>query len=192
MSRLYCRILHCVFAFVTTVLACSASFGAPTMSAVDRMNQIITEINTGKTMEVKADFAEQLAIDTRNMRPMDIDNSTLERMISLLAIQNDPVRAWVAAALGNIGPRAKSALPTLLHILREMDRRYSCHFVSVSPADAVRLAIRRIGTQPPRPPACHEATKKVATKKGRRQLNPYQRPDCAARSTSVQYKNENG
>lgn len=157
MNRLWCGIFRCVAASVTIASLSSATFAAPTASAVAKINQIITKVNTGEGMGVKADFAEQLAIDTRNVCPAEVDDRTIKKMIALLDIQNDPVRAWVAAALGNIGPRAKSAVPALLHILRGMDKRYNCKFVSVSPADAVRLAIKRIGAQPPRPQTCKEA-----------------------------------
>ena len=98
--------------------------------------------------------AEHLSQITRKMNPKSVDDRTLADLISLLGTTDDSVRGWVAGALGNLGPRAKVAVPKLLEILPNVD----CLNVSLSSAPAIRLALKRIGETPP-PPACGSESK---------------------------------
>jgi len=80
---------------------------------------------------------------------------TVADLVSLLDL---PVgRYWVAVSLGNLGTRAKTAIPKLQQILAEED----CLQVSKSAAECIRFALTQMGVTPPPPPNCE-------TKKERR------------------------
>jgi hypothetical protein len=99
--------------------------------------------------------AEHLSELTRKIDPKEIDDTTLEDLVSLLDTSDDSVRGWVAGALGYVGPRAKVAVPKLLKVIRETD----CPKVAtgVRSADAARVALKRIGVTPP-PRDCGKKT----------------------------------
>ena len=99
--------------------------------------------------------AEHLSQLTKKINPEKVDDKTLADLVSLLDTSDDSVRGWVAGALGNLGPRAKVAVPKLLKILPEVD----CLNVSLSSAPAIRVALKRIGVKPPPPPTCETWTK---------------------------------
>ena len=97
--------------------------------------------------------AKDLAQLTRGVYPSSIDDAELESIESRLDNPNDAVRLWVAASLGNLGPRAKSAVPKLLQLLHEVEA--GCPMVrGLSSSGAIRLALERIGETPPAPPHC--------------------------------------
>jgi hypothetical protein len=97
-----------------------------------------------------ANAAEHLAQLTEKIDPKKIDDKTLGDLVSLLDTSNDFVRAWVAAALRHLGPRAKGAVPALLKVMHETD---CLELREMTSAGAVRVALRRIGVTPP-PPDC--------------------------------------
>ena len=124
-------------------------------SAVDvelnrQLQETIAQVQTDETLGGKTRAAEHLAQLTRNAVPTDVDDRTLADMISLLDSPYDSVRAWVAGALGNLGPRASLAIPKLLSVLPKSD----CLYVELSSAPFIRVAIKKIGGNPP--PACYE------------------------------------
>ena len=87
---------------------------------------------------------------------------------------NDYVRFWAATSLGELGPRAKIAVPKLLELLPLVD----CLGGTITSASAVRLALMRIGAVKPPFPSCkdHEAelpgSESTALKRGFDQLHP--------------------
>jgi hypothetical protein len=60
---------------------------------------------------VRTNAAEDLAGLTRDIDPQQVDGATLSDVIALLDSDEDSVRFWVAGSLGNLGPRAKAAVP---------------------------------------------------------------------------------
>ncbi|HXM05618.1 MAG TPA: HEAT repeat domain-containing protein [Chthoniobacterales bacterium] len=98
----------------------------------------------------RTNAAEHLADLTRKMNPKDIDDKTLAELVSLLDTPDDSVRAWVAAAIGNLGSRARTAGPALLKLLPETD----CLQGDLTSAAVIRPALKRIGVKPPPPTNC--------------------------------------
>jgi hypothetical protein len=115
-----------------------------------QLEELVAKISTERTYGARAATSEHLAQLTRSIDPENVDDKTLGRMVSLLDSPDDAVRAWVAVALGHLGPRAKLAIPKLLSILPKSD----CLYESLSSAPAIRVAIARIGGSPPPPPNC--------------------------------------
>ena len=110
----------------------------------------MAKVRNGKTSTSRTNAAERLATLTRGINPQKVDETTLTELVYLLDTQEDSVRAWVAASLGNLDPRAKVAVPKLLKLLPEVD----CLRGSLTSAPAIRLALKRMGETPPPPPNC--------------------------------------
>lgn len=115
-----------------------------------QLSETMATVRNGETLTSRTDAAEHLATLTRGINPHKVDDTTLAEMVSLLETEEDSVRAWVAASLGHLGPRAKVAVPRLLKLLPEVD----CLQGSLTSAPFIRVALRRIGKKPPPPPIC--------------------------------------
>lgn len=115
-----------------------------------QLSETMAKIRNGKTATSRTEAAEHLAMLTRGINPNKVDDSTLTEMLSLLETEEDSVRAWVAASLGHVGPRAKVAVPRLLKLLPEVD----CLQGSLTSAPFIRVALKRMGEIPPPPPNC--------------------------------------
>jgi len=113
-----------------------------------KLEKIMEKVRTGKTLDVRADAAEQLAKLTNGIDPLTVDDKTVADMVLLLDSPDDPVRGWVAGALGHLGPRAKVAVPKLLALLPEA----YCQMGSGPTTDGfITLALKRMGVDPPPP-----------------------------------------
>ncbi len=100
----------------------------------------------GPPSMARTDEAEHLCDLTQKIEPKSVDARTLATIIGLMQSKDDSVRMWVAAALGNLGPRAKSAVPVLLKDIREND---CVPFVALTSAATARVALEHIGVKPP-------------------------------------------
>jgi hypothetical protein len=116
----------------------------------EQLTRTIAEVRTGETSSDRTDAAERLAQLTRDLDPKKVNEATLIEMVSLLNTTEDSVRAWVAASLGHIGPRAKVAVPTLLKLLPVVD----CLPGELTSASAIRAALERLNETPPPPSRC--------------------------------------
>ena len=90
---------------------------------------------------------------TRQMNPKAVPDQTVADLISLLDIPDDSVRYWVATSLGNLGPRAKAAIPQLERLLAEVD----CVKGSKTLASGIRFALTQMGVTTP-PPVCEASS----------------------------------
>ena len=115
-----------------------------------QLSETMAKVRNGKTSTTRTDAAEHLKTLTRGINPYKVDDKTLAEMVSLLETHEDSVRAWVAASLGNLGPRAKVAVPRLLKLLPEVD----CLRGSLTSASFIRVALKRMREIPPPPPNC--------------------------------------
>jgi hypothetical protein len=113
------------------------------------LTEATAKVRKGATLAVRTEAAQHLAELTRGIDPQKVDDTALAELVSLLDTSEDPVRFWVAASLGNLGPRAKEAAPKLLKLLPQVD----CLRGSLTSAPAIRKALERIGVKPP-PPKC--------------------------------------
>jgi HEAT repeat protein len=110
----------------------------------------VVTIRTGKSPNIRGVAAEQLALITAKIKSSEVDDKTFADLVSLLDSSDDAVRMGVAGALGFLGARAKPAVPKLLELLPKVD----CLDGSITSADSIRLALKRIGVTPPPPPDC--------------------------------------
>jgi hypothetical protein len=108
----------------------------------------IAEVRTAATPTICSEAAEHLAQLTRKIDPKKVDDKAIADMVSLLDL---PVgRYWVAVSLGNLGRRAKVAVPKLLELLPEED----CAHVDRSASGGIRWALKKMGIKPPPFPTC--------------------------------------
>jgi hypothetical protein len=112
--------------------------------------ETMAKVRNGRTSTSRTEAAQHLATLTHGINPHKVNDTTLAEMVSLLETEEDSVRAWVAAALGHLGPRAKVAVPRLLKLLPEVD----CLQGSLTSAPFIRVALKRMGETPPPPPNC--------------------------------------
>jgi HEAT repeat protein len=119
------------------------------------LQQTIAKVRTmsGPSM-ARTNAAEYLSRLTKEINPKKVDDKTLRDLVSLLNIPDDSVRLRVAGALGNLGPRAKMAVPALLRVIRETDCPPKIE-TGVTLSATALLALKRIGVEPP-PPDCKE------------------------------------
>jgi len=129
---------------------CAQSHSLPRKQLKRQLSETMAKIRIGKTGTARTEAAEHLATLTRGINSQKVDETTFAEMVSLLDTQEDSVRAWVAASLGHLGPRAKVAVPRLLKLLPEVD----CLRGSLTSAPFIRRALERIGEMPPPPPKC--------------------------------------
>jgi HEAT repeats len=111
-------------------------------------NQWIREttesVRTSQFPGVRAMAAQNLVYETFWLGRKDIDDKSVAEIVSLLDVPDEPVRNGVTRSLGQIGPRARAAVPKLKELLPEVD----CHQVSGASAD-IRFALRQMGVKPP-------------------------------------------
>ncbi len=150
MHRKLSSLLSGAFCVVLAVLMSGTAGAAEDAIVMRQIRETITKVRTGKTIDARADAAEHLCDLIRRVDPKDVDDGTVADLVSLLDSPNDAVRAWVAAALGHLGPRARTAAPALLKLLPAAD----CLWGEVTSAGSIRAALERIGVKPPPRPAC--------------------------------------
>lgn len=129
--------------------------GRPTgKQLTEELKETVAKVRTGATSAARTEAAERLAELTRGISPNQIDDGTLSELVSLLEVPENSVRYWVARCLGNLGPRARIAVPKLQNILTEVD----CLKGSKTSASGIRFALGRMGVKPP-PPTCAPQSK---------------------------------
>ena len=115
-----------------------------------QLGEAIVKVRTGETLMIQEEAARHLYDLTRGRNSKKVDDKTIADIVSLLDSPDDLVRLWVAASLGEIGPRARIAIPKLEQLLPAVD----CLAVSKSSNDAIRYALTRMGAK--LPPPCRE------------------------------------
>jgi hypothetical protein len=121
-----------------------------------QLTETIAKVRTGGTSMARTEAAEHLAELTRGISPNKVDDKTIADLVSLLDTSDDSVRYWVAASLGNLGPRARIAVPKLQKTLAAVD----CLQGSKTSASGIRFALTRMGVTPPPLPTCGTAPPK--------------------------------
>lgn len=149
-SKLYLVVIAYACFFLLSPVVCAKSGFVPKGQLKRQLLETIAEVRNEKTSNSRTDAAEHLETLTRGINPHKVDDTTLAEMVSLLETREDSVRGWVAASLGNLGRRAKVAVPKLLKLLPEVD----CLRGSLTSASAIRIALKRMGKKPPPPPDC--------------------------------------
>jgi hypothetical protein len=153
-SRRY-RVLLAIICTALAIARAATANTEPDRALMNDLIQTIAKVRTGESATVRTDAAERLSRLAKRMKPQDVDDKTLSDLVSLLDTHEDSVRAWVAASLGNLGPRAKVAAPRLLEILAQVE----CIPVvgGLTSEGAIRLALKRMGVKVPPPPDCEKS-----------------------------------
>jgi hypothetical protein len=141
------------FGVLSAMLVCALCSTAQSRGAAvskGQLEEAIMSVQTGGSLAARTNAAKRLALLTRRIDPKEVDDPTLEKLVSLLNTNEDSVRAYVAGALGILGPRAKVAVPALLKLLPEVD----CLGGALTSATFVRHALERMGETPPPEPIC--------------------------------------
>jgi hypothetical protein len=138
------------FCVVIALLLSGTVGAAGGAGLMGQIGEAIAKVRTGKTLDARANAAEHLSDLTSGIDPKSVDDGTVADLVSLLDSPDDAVRAWVAGALGNLGPRARTAAPALLKLLPGAD----CMWGELTSAGFIRAALERIGVKPPPRPVC--------------------------------------
>jgi hypothetical protein len=110
----------------------------------------IRKIENQSAGEQKRRDAHRLRIMIEKLPADSIDDTTIGEIAALLEDRDDTVRFWIAATLGKIGPRAKQTIPALESALKKIE----CVPGSLTSEPAIRLALIKIGKNPPPPLKC--------------------------------------
>jgi hypothetical protein len=117
----------------------------PDQPFTTELAQAMQRIRSANSSVAQTEAAEHIAWLTRQMDPQKINDETIGELVSLLDRNEDSVRAWIAASLGNLGPRARVAVPKLRKLLPEAD----CLPGELTSAPFIRLALERMMETPP-------------------------------------------
>lgn len=144
--------------FILVVCLCLPTVTGTGMAkgASKLVNQIeisVAKVRSAKSVNARTEAAENLANLTQRVRDKEITEAAVADITSLLDSPEDSVRYWVAMALGNLGPAAKSAAPKLEKMLPEAE----CLDGTITSASGIRYALIKIGIKLPPPPKCKPA-----------------------------------
>lgn len=142
---LFCVALYVVF---LAVAATAQATGAPANLA--QVKEAIAKVRSGRSVDARTAAAEHLASLMWKISSKDVTEAFVAEITSLLDSPDDSVRYWVATALGNLGPRAKAAIPKLKEMLPKAD----CINGAITSASGIRYALIRMGVRPPPRPKC--------------------------------------
>lgn len=93
----------------------------------------------------RAEALDRIAWLTRGVSPYLVSDRTIADMVALLDMNDDQVRFYIAGALGNLGLRAKAAIPKLLAILPVAE----CVQGSLTSPATILPALEGMGVKPP-------------------------------------------
>lgn len=155
MPRTNCRVLACLCLVILLVaMPTLANPGTNSMLNSKLERAVRTVRSAGSPME-QTRAAQHLAELTKGVKPSSVDDTTISDMTSLLDMQEDAVRGWIAAALGHLGRRGRVAVPKLLALLPEAD----CLQGDLTSAASIRPALKRMGVEPPPAPTFSDCQK---------------------------------
>jgi hypothetical protein len=132
-------------------LSIVADFARASGGLTGQIKEAVIKTRSSKTVDARTEAAKHLASLTQKMDSKDISDALVTEITSLLDFPDDSVRYWVATALGNLGPAAKSAAPKLEQMLPEAD----CINGTITSASGIRYALIRMGIKPPPAPKCN-------------------------------------
>lgn len=130
-----------LIAFAWVLMLSGAAQAQSTATLKKQLTETIAQVRTGATIGDRTEAALYLADLTHGVNPNEVDDETLSALVSLLDTSEDSVRGGVTASLGNLGARAKIAVPKLQKLLPEAE----CLQGSLTSAGAIRLALIRMG-----------------------------------------------
>jgi hypothetical protein len=141
-----CSVVLC-FVFWAMAVRTQASGGTARMEQIEAA---MARVRSAKTVDARTEAAEHLAGLTKKIGSKEVTETLVADITSLLDSPDDSVRYWVARAVGNLGPAAKSAVPKLEEMLPKAD----CINGVITSAGGIRYALIRLGVKPPPPAKC--------------------------------------
>jgi hypothetical protein len=136
-----------IITVIALLLIPNAQASAKSSTIDHQFRSAIAKVRRTKTAVGRLDAAEHLAALTVNCDCGAVTDATIHSIVSLLNINDDGVRMWVAAALGDFGGRAKEAIPKLLSI-------YSvgaCEIWDQGSPATIPIALAKMGVTAPVP-----------------------------------------
>lgn len=103
----------------------------------------LRNLQADKNSVSRSEAAGALAARLREIGPAAVSDSDMGLLCALLQSRDDALRFWGAVMIGDLGPRGKVAIPALKRALTD----HPCSNKSVTSADAIRVALRKIGDQ---------------------------------------------
>lgn len=134
-----------VFFATVALILISATTAAAKPNINKQLQSAIAKVRQAKTANAKYDAVTHLAFMTEDIDSSKVSDATISELIALLDEPEDFVRMWVAVSLGDIGPRAKAAVPKLLKILDEVQ----CKGYDQSSDATIPIALQRMNVTPP-------------------------------------------
>jgi hypothetical protein len=147
MPRLRSRFSLATVCVILIVLLFGIINGTSNSMSMMLLSDTIAKVRTGDTTTVRTEAAKHLFELTSGLDPNQVDDKTIVDLASLLDLSDDSVRYWVARCLGNLGLRARMAIPTLQKVLAEVD----CLRGSKTSASGIRFALTQMGVTLPAP-----------------------------------------
>lgn len=121
-----------------------------------KLEDTIASIRMMAPSTLRFQASAQLAKLTHKVPPYSVSDATVNDLVSLLDDPDDAVRWGAAGALGNLGRRAKVAVPKLLALLPETD----CLTEDLTSRATIRPALKRMGVRKLPPEPSYEDCKK--------------------------------
>lgn len=109
-----------------------------------RIKDTVAKVRSSESPVARARAAIHLNYLTGWLGRKDVDDEAIAGLLSLLDIPDEPVRIGVTAALGNVGPRARKAIPKL----KELAAEVGCRPSSTASAENIRYALSQMGVKP--------------------------------------------
>ena len=144
MSAALCCAVTCAGIVLLSGPAHGKADPKPQSQLTEQLTRAIATVRTGGSSKNRTDAAERIAELTRKINAKEIDDGIIADLVSRLDTSDDPVRYWVARCLGNLGPRARVAIPKLQRLLAEVD----CLQGSKTSASGIRFALTQMGVTP--------------------------------------------
>lgn len=112
------------------------------------IQRVVGLIQSESSVEKRRQHVQDLALWIAGPMPRTVSDGDIDAMAALMRDPDDAIRGRIAGALGKLGARAQRAVPELVQALRERP----CENQPLASADAIRLAIKRIGAEVPNVP----------------------------------------
>lgn len=124
------------------------SNNAAPKNGASHVQQVVAAIEQETSQKRRIEDAESLFTWAVGPVPRQVADADIDAMAGLMRDPNDSIRLAIAGALGQLGPRAKRAMPALVQALRERP----CENAPATSAAVIRMAIQRIGEVVPNVP----------------------------------------
>ena len=109
------------------------------------VSSILREIEAEEPGMPRFEKATALAVRLKDAGAECITDGDVQVLSRLMMDEDDSVRFWAAAIIGNSGPHASAAIPSMKAALIERP----CEDKVMTSAGAIRHALRKLGEEPP-------------------------------------------